>query len=248
VCRAAQAADVFEVASIKPQPWTAPGSVGVFVHGNTLSAEHVVLNDLVQFAWNLRDFQLSGGPAWAMRGRLASSDLYQVTAKAPGDAPPSTENFRLMLQALLAERFALTIHHAMKDLPVYNLAPARNGSKLKESAEDTKFAMNIDARINGGKAVRITAKHASIAQLLGHLEYAAERPLADKTGLTGFYDFELEYAHENLVGADPGSAASDPGGASLFTALQTQLGLKLEAGTAPFDMVVIDHAEKPSAN
>jgi uncharacterized protein (TIGR03435 family) len=238
----AYAADVFEVASIKPQPWTGQGNSGVFVHGSTLSGEHVCLNDLIQYAWNLRPVQLSGGPAWAERGKLDSSDLYQVVAKAPGDKPPSAEQFRTMLQGLLAERFQLRVRHATKDLPVYKLVVAKNGPKLKESAADTKFALAIGPG-QSGKSSRIVAKHVAIPQLLFHLEYPAGRPVTDATGLAGFYDFELEYAQENMA-----ASSGDAGGPSLFTSLQAQLGLKLEPGTAPFDMVVIEHAEKPSAN
>ncbi len=235
----AQPTVAFEVASIKPQPWQGQGNVGVGVHGNTLSAEHACLNDLVEFAWNLRDVQLSGGPAWAERGKLYSSDLYQVIAKAPGDTPPTPENFRIMLRALLAERFQLRVRQTTKDLPVYNLVTAKNGPKVKESAADAKFSLNIDGTVNNGKAYRITARHVSVAQLLEHIEHSVDRPLTDKTGLTGFYDFDLEYAKENLP---------DTEAPSLFSALQSQLGLKLEPGTAPFDMIVIEHAEKPSAN
>jgi uncharacterized protein (TIGR03435 family) len=228
------AGSLFDVASVKPQPWTGQDSVGISTHGNTLDAEHVCLNDLVQYAWNLRDLQLSGGPAWAQRGKLDSSDLYQVVAKAPGDATPSAREFREMLQTLLTERFQLKVRHATKDLPVYNLVVAKGGLKMKASAEDEKFAMSVDSRVNGGKVTRVTAKHCSIEQLLGYLEPQADRPLTDRSGLSGFYDFEIEYSH--------------PGGPALTTALQSQLGLKLEAATAPFDMVVIEHAEKPSAN
>jgi bla regulator protein BlaR1 len=243
----AQATVSFEVVSVKPQPWTGQGSVGAFVHGNTLSAEHCSLNDLVTFAWNLRDIQLAGGPSWAMHGPLASSDLYQVIAKAAGDPPPSTDQFRLMLQTLLADRFQLKVHHVSKDLPVYNLVAAKNGPRLKESAEDTEFSMVVDATVNGGTLTRITAKHVAIAKFLGQIEHAAPRPLIDKTGLTGFYDFVIEWTPDSPA-AGPDAAASDPSGPSLFTALQNQLGLKLEPATAPFDTVVIDHAEKPSAN
>ncbi len=110
----------FEVASVKPQPWAGQGSVGVFVRGDTLTAEHVALYDLVEFAYNLRSVQLSGGPAWADRGRtlLSDSDLYQVTAKAAGAPPPPMDQFRLMLQELLADSLSV-------EGPPYPEGPAR---------------------------------------------------------------------------------------------------------------------------
>jgi uncharacterized protein (TIGR03435 family) len=93
----------FEVASVKRQPYTRPGSVGVFARGNTLDAEPVSLDSLVMFAYNLRDIQISGVPSWARSGVLIDSELYQVLAKAPGDSPPLMEVFRQMLQTLLAD-------------------------------------------------------------------------------------------------------------------------------------------------
>jgi bla regulator protein blaR1 len=236
----------FEVASVKPQLWTGQGSVGVFVRGNTLTAEHVALYDLAEFAFNLRSIQLSGGPAWADRGRALLSDsvLFQVTAKAAADPPLNIDQFRPMLQTLLADRFQLKVHHIQKDLPVYNLVTAKSGSKLKESASDTKFEMNTRA----GKLTRITAAHAPLKNLIGQVEGYAGRPVFDKTGLTGTYDFELDFVPDSLSTAGLDAAAPEAAGASLFTALQEQLGLKLEPAVAPFDTVVIDHAEKPTEN
>jgi uncharacterized protein (TIGR03435 family) len=228
----------FEVASIKPELWNGEGSVGVFVRGNTLTAEHVGLNDLVMFAYNLREgIQLSGGPGWAVRRELATSDLYQVIAKPSGDTPPPMDQFRLMLQNLLADRFQLKVHHVSKEFPVYYLVVGKNGPKLKTSDVETKFSMYVKA----GAATRITATHVPVARLVDQIGYYTGRPLFDKTGLTETYDFELDFAPEGLD-------APNSSGASIFTAIQEQLGLKFEPGTAPFDTVVIDHAEKPSEN
>ena len=152
----AQTLPAFDVASVKSHPWNGQGGVGITVEGNTLTAEHISLYDLVEYAWNLRDAHLSGGPSWAVRGSLASSDLYQVIAKSEGNPPPSVDQFRLMLQALLADRFQLRVHHISKELPVYNLAVAKNGPKLKESPPDSKFLLNIDSRISEGRS---TAPH-----------------------------------------------------------------------------------------
>jgi uncharacterized protein (TIGR03435 family) len=140
-----------------------------------------------------------------------------------------------MLQALLADRFKLKVHHINKDLPVYNLVVGKNGPKLKESGAGAKFSM---VTRTGKQSNRITASHATMTNLLSQL-YFAGRPVFDKTGLTGAYDFEIEFA-------DP--SATDSSSPSLFTAVQEQLGLKLEPGVAPFDTIVIDHAEKPDAN
>jgi uncharacterized protein (TIGR03435 family) len=117
----------FEVASIKPQAWTGKGSVGIFVRGNSLDAEHVSLFSLVTFAYNLRDVQLSGGPSWVKSGVLVDSELFQVTAKAPEGPPPTMDAMRQMLQTLLADRCKLQLRHAEKELPIYNLVVKKGG-------------------------------------------------------------------------------------------------------------------------
>ena len=234
----------FEVASVKRQPFEGQGRFGVFIYGNTLNAENQSLNDLVQYAYNLRDVQLSGGPAWATRGVLNSSELYQVIAKAPADTPPSEDIFRQMMQSLLADRFKLQIHHVQKDLPVYYLVVNKGGPKLKKSPADANSVLKISNMGNLG--VRIAATHLTVQQLIDRqLSGYTDRPIFDKTGLTAAYDFTLEFAVEKApTGLDP--AANEP--PALVTAVQQQLGLKLETGKSPFDTIVIDHAERPSQN
>lgn len=244
----AQAAPAFEVASVKPQPWQDRGSFLIMVRGNTLDAEHMDLAGLIEFAYNVKDDDVLGGPAWARHGLLISSDLYQVIAKAAGDPPPPMAQFRLMLQALLAERFQLKVHHVSRERPIYNLVAAKHGPKLKASAGDEKFQKNVDGRLDGGRTTRMTARHVSVAQLMDDFAIYARRPVRDHTGLTGFYDFELEWAANPLGGAAPDAVIPETGGVPFPAALEKQLGLKLESATAMFDAIVIDHAEKPSAN
>jgi uncharacterized protein (TIGR03435 family) len=239
----AQPAPKFDIASVKLQPFTGQGSVGIQVHGNTLDAEHCSLFSLVTFAYNLRDVQLSGGPAWVKSGVLATSELYQVIAKTPADNPPSIAVFRQMLQALLAERFQLQVHHAQNDMPTYNLVVNKGGPKLKESPADAKFDFNASSV--GRLGVRIKATHMTMQELIDHqLVGYTDRLIIDKTGLTAPYDFTLTFMVENYPAGQP-PGPNDP--APLAAAVQ-DLGLKLEAGTAPLDTVVIDHAERPSAN
>lgn len=234
----------FDVASVKLQPWTGQGSVGIFVRGDTLDAEHVSLFDLVTFAYSLRDVQLSGGPAWVRRDVLVSSELYQVMAKTSGDPPPPMEVFRQMLRTLLADRFQLRVHHVQKDLPVYNLVVKQGGAKLKESPEDAKF--NFVASGAGRVGVRIVATHMTMQELIDHqLGAYTDRPIFDKTGLTTPYDFTLQFTVENpRPGQEPGPDDPPP----LAAAVQEQLNLKLEPGTGPFDTVIIDHVVRPSQN
>jgi bla regulator protein BlaR1 len=240
----AQAPRAFDVVSVKPQPFTGSGSVGIFVRGNTLDAQHISLKDLVTFAYNLRGVQLSGGPSWAERGVLNFSELYQVTAKISADPPPPIEVFRQMLQSVLAERFHLQVHHLQKDLPIYNMVIAKGGPKLKPSPAESKFDFRVSTR--GKFGTRIVATHMTVAELIDHqLAGYTARPIFDKTGLTTPYDFTLEFVGENLPAGQEDSTPEVP---PLVTAVQDQLGLKLEPGTAPFDTVVIDHAERPTEN
>ncbi len=238
----------FEVASIRLQPWTNQGQVEVYVRGYTLYGEHVDLYRLVDFAYGLspENYQLSGGPAWAKHGMLsknsgAESMLFHVEAKAPAAGPPpTTEQFRLMLQALLADRFHLRVHHAQKDLPVFRLVAAKDGPKLKQSAPSAEPVL----RMAEGESFRIHAVHQPLKTLIDNLadpNNGTGRPIIDQTGLAGLYDFDIEWSRNDLA------SATETSGPSIFTAVQ-RLGLKLEPAKAPTDTIVIDHAEKPSAN
>jgi len=193
-----------------------------------------------RLAYNLRDVQLSGGPSWVKTGVLADSELFQVTAKAPEGPTPTTDVMRQMLQTLLADRFKLQLRHVEKELPVYNLVK-KGGPKLKESPADAKF--NFVTTGIGKFGIRIAATHMTMQQLIDHqLGGYADQPIFDKTGLTAPYDFTLEFTVQDLSGDN---SAGLP---SLVTAVQEQLGLKLEPGRAKFDTLVIEHAERPSEN
>ncbi len=242
LCLAQTQPEVFDVASVKPQKWTGSGGVGVFLKGNTLDAEHADLNSLIEFAYNLKDFQLSGGPAWVTHGMLDNSELFQVLAK-PADGPiPTEEQFRRMLQTLLADRFHLQLHHASKQLPAYDLVVNKGGPRLKESPHDVETQTLISSPTRW--SLRIVATHQTIGWLVeNQLGGYAGRPVLDKTGLTGNYDFTLEWLQ------DPTRANAGTSDLPLLSAaLQEQLGLRLQPTMAPFDTVVIDHAEKPSEN
>jgi uncharacterized protein (TIGR03435 family) len=142
---------------------------------------------------------------------------------------------RLMLQALLEDRFRLAIRHETKELPAYSLNKAKSGPKLKESTtpEDSQ-----DTRVDLGL---IKSNRMSIAQFAGMLSRMLGLPVVDRTGLTGYYDLVLKWTPEEA------SADATPG-PSIFTAIQDTLGLKLVAGKEPMDVLLIDHVEKPTEN
>jgi uncharacterized protein (TIGR03435 family) len=241
-----QTSPVFDVASVKPQPWSNQNgsSLGVFVKGDTLNAEHCSLYDLVSYAYNLRDGHLSGGPTWANRAQmlLTQAELYQVIGKVSSTPPPSSEVFRQMLQGLLADRFQLKIHHVEKQLPIYNLVVDKGGPKMTPSAPDTKFSNHQSSL--GPYAIRMNTTQLTMEKFVNMAAGYAGRPAFDKTGLTGGYDFTLDFIPETATGE-----ANLPAGVpSILTAVREQLGLRFEPSMGPFDTVVIDHAERPAAN
>ncbi|HVV47006.1 MAG TPA: TIGR03435 family protein [Bryobacteraceae bacterium] len=230
----------FDVASVNPQKWTGTGGVGVFIRGNTLVGEHADLETLVEFAYNLKGFQVSGGPAWIRHGMLDDSELFQILAKPPAGETPTVDQFRQMLQTLLADRFHLQIRHVPKQLPAYSLVVAKGGPKLRETAGAKRAMITRPVRRVG---LHIDATNVTIQDAVdSQLGLYADHPVFNRTGLTGHYDFSLEWLQDQTAPA-AGTELQ-----SYATALQDQLGLKLEPITAPFDTVVIDHVEHPSGN
>jgi uncharacterized protein (TIGR03435 family) len=209
----------------------------------------VRLRQLIEFAYHVDKFQISGGPGWF------ESQGFDVLAKPPQSAEADAgtrqlsndqrNQLRRRLQALLAERFQLVVHRETKEMPVYALVVAKNGPKLKESTKE---------RDMGGMPGRVTAEGTPMEGLAEYLTGMLKRPVLDRTGLKGTYDFKLEWTPDpgGLGKLDEekagGASAPDPSGPSIFTALQAQLGLKLESQKGPVEFIVIDRAEKPSAN
>ncbi len=230
----------FEVASIKP---SAPGGRGVRIQmapGGRLDVSNVTLKILIQQAYGVKDFQISGGPGWI------NSDRYDVVAKADGDVGRA-EQLRPLIQKLLADRFQLTIHRDTKELPVYALVVGKNGPKLKESASN-----GPGAQIRMGRGV-INGQAMGMGMLASELSRPLGRTVIDRTGLKGQYEIKLEWTPEDGPGHGPGDGPEsapppDTTGPSLFTALQEQLGLKLESSKGPVEIIVIDRVEKPSEN
>lgn len=226
----ARDAPAFEVASIKPTP-SADRDGSRSLSGSRLTITKTELIYLISYAYNIRGAQVVGGPGWVR------SEQYDVIGKAEGEATRSVEQFRPMLQALLADRFKLAMHREMRELPVYVLALGKNGPKMVAVDGADPGPMS-----SSGTPGHLSAPKLSMARLAGFLTGMPElrNLVLDETGLTGTYTFNLEWSPEN------GRAPS--GGPSLFTALQEQLGLKVESGKRPVEHLVIDHVEKPSEN
>ncbi len=193
---------------------------------------------LVRTAYGvLLENQVEGLPGWAKSENIAVEAKIDPETTAALNKLPAAERWKqmqLMLQAMLADRFALKAHRESRDMPIYELIVAKEGPKMKRSAPDDQGG---NARYDSGK---ITAHQLSIQALAANLSFTVGRPVVNKSGLEGGYDFTVDYAPD---GAD----ASDTR-PSIFTALEEQLGLKLEPARGPVDVIVVDHIERPTAN
>ncbi len=235
----AQVPPAFEVASIRVHSFASasPDRVGPPIAGNrgTFGGN---LKQLIIYAWDLKVYQLFGGPAW-VTNPSTYTDYYDINAKAEGDELLTESRARQLLQTLLADRFQLRLHRESREMPVYALIVGKSGPKFKDSAPDATTRMAPKVTL---ATVTSTFTKSQIGSLVRVLSAAADRPVLDQTGLTGFYDFKIDFAR------DPAAAAADSSAASLFTAVHEQLGLKLEPRKAPIEVLVIDHAERPSEN
>ena len=216
-----------------------PGNI-LRAKGNRFTEDVATLSNLIIDAYDVRDYQISGLPDWGKPG----VELYDVIAKTEGENAATSDQLRQMLQTLLADRFQLKLHREAKDLPVYELVIGKNGSKLKEVPPEVEPARAARrpgaARKVGGSAP--TVMKTQLPMLAAIIANFVDRPVLDKTGLTGTY--EILWDQQELL--QDLRAAGKPA-PSIFPAVQ-QLGLKLEAAKAPMQMLVIDHAERPSEN
>jgi bla regulator protein BlaR1 len=221
----------------------------VNVEDSTFRATNVTLKFLLVVAYGIREGQISGLPGWADTVR------FDVNAKVTEPDLKVLHNLTLdqqkaMLIAVLIDRFHLQSHIETKTMPVYDLLVAKDGSKLKPSAVPPD-PVNPDNPSLGEISVNhnsdLTASNVKITQLAGNLAFPLDRTVIDKTGLTGRYDFHLQWTPDNIRdnATDNGAAEAPP---DIFTAIQEQLGLKLESAKGPVKILVIDHAEKPSDN
>jgi uncharacterized protein (TIGR03435 family) len=226
------AAPAFDAASVRPgAPDDARGSTFEFPPGG-LKVTNGTLMGIIESAFEVRDFQILGAPGWA------NSDRFNIVARsAPDGGPFEISATRRKLQTLLGERFQLKAHRETRELPIYVLAIGKNASKLKEAR-----ASDGPVGIQRGCG-QMTGTAASMANLTTYLSRELGRPVEDRTGLSGRYDFHVDWTPDS--GPCTGSATDGP---SLFTALQEQIGLKLESTKGPVEVIVIDSVEKPDDN
>jgi len=219
--------------------------------GDAFVAENTDLISLLMNAYGIRPDLISGIPGWANSTRF---DVNAKVSDPDADALKklSREQRRTMMLALLNDRFHLRAHIEVKTLPVYDLVIAKGGPKLKEdvaapatSPDPAKTPLNLKPGNFMISNSQMTGVAVPIATLAPNLAFQVQRNVIDKTGLTGKYDINLKWTPTELQGK---TTATDNNAPDLFTALQEQLGLKLEPSKGPVDTLVIDHVERPSEN
>jgi uncharacterized protein (TIGR03435 family) len=221
-------------------------------HEAKLSFTNMTMKNLIENAYGISDFQLSGGPAWL------DSDRFDIEAKSDDSVNAqllklnncdASQAKQQMLQSLLADRLKLTVHRGAKPVSGYDLVLAKNGPKFNESkpapAGDTTPRDGSSTMRAGKLGYDLTSQKDSISSLASWLAAELHCPVQDKTALTGKYDIKLQWSEEN--GAAP-SSDQDPPYPVIFTAIQEQLGLKLQPAKLTVDTIVIDHVEPPSPN
>jgi uncharacterized protein (TIGR03435 family) len=242
---AADANPGFEVATIKPSKPGAQGKGFGFRAGHFMTL-NTDLNDLIAFAYGRHPKQIVGAPDWF------GTDLFDIEAKPDAEGRPNQKQMATMVQKLLEERFALKYHHEQRELPVYVISVASGGPKMTKSASaDGQMAFFFRALGD------LTVRNQSMDDFAQWMQNGVmDRPVVNQTGLEGKYDFQLKWTPDDSqfaafrgVGAVVPPAKDDPAAPpALYTAITEQLGLKMGPGKVPVDVIVIDHAEKPSAN
>lgn len=245
-CEAVQQTQVFEVTSVKPHVGPMPvGGGKLSFSGSRITVEYYALLALITFAYDVKPYQVSSATA-------LDHTYYDIMADAGDGRPRSKDEFRRLMQALLADRFKLRLHREDKQLPVYSLIAAPKGPKLTPSALGVQSDEPSDPRGNWrlksarGRAITLSCSQCTLGQLVEFIRGndGMDRPIIDATGLTGTYPISLTYVPQYRMG---GAAESNPEEADIFTAVK-DLGLRLQPQTSSIEVLVIDHFEKPSEN
>jgi uncharacterized protein (TIGR03435 family) len=245
-----QVSTAFEVASIKqsvfPNDYYFEGYIsgggvcqgGIAIAGNRVTVSKATVCGLIRIAYDMQPYQISGIPDWIKRGDR--SIYYDIEARA-GDEGNLRDRAREMLRTLLADRFQLRLHRETRELPVYALVVGKNRPKLTLGPQSVCGKDPNAALIGGNTGQMAICKPQDLTFFAQMLTRQVDRPVVDRTGLGGQYAFELDWTPEGR----PIQLDSPP---SLFTAIQEQLGLKLDPQKASVEVLVIDKAERPSAD
>ena len=249
----------FDVAAIKPSADTQAFSFSMVQPGGRYIGQNMSLRLLIKTAYGVHDSQIFGGPSWI------DSDHWDINAKAEGykDATPFRDQARLMVRPLLADRFKLVLHHEQRELPVYALVvPKANGEFGPSFRRDDEHSCDKPASLppaegaaepagpmpcgaDGFNPRHLWARAMTLNyMLIGLARTSIDRVVVDHTGLTGKFDWEVQWVPDDLRV----DAAKRPDGPSIFQAFRDQLGLKLEPTRDRVDVLVVDHAEHPETD
>ena len=237
----APAPSEFEVATIKLSAFDPGPRWFRFIDALRWTAFNQTLKQCIAQAYKLPPALISGGPAWV------DSERYEIIAIEPGETRPSAEQNMLRFRNLLADRFRLHFHRERKRMAVYNLTVGKSGPKMTESTlTPEKGNLMINPSPRGGPF--LPARAATMERFASVLQDLLDRPVIDKTGLKKRYDFDLEFSPEGTLLAPPaGVSAPSIDSPNIFTAIQ-HIGLKLDPANGEIEVMVIDHAEKPTDN
>lgn len=237
-------APAFEAAAIKINASGRPGG-GISRNPARIKVMNSTLRFLVQFAWNVKDFQVSGATGWM------DSEKYDIDAVAAN--PFKGEEYRAMLKTLLAERFGVVVHSETQEKPGYALVVGKNGPKLPPPIESQNVLFSRSA--NGDRI--LDAKNITLTRFADALALPLDAIVVDRTGIDGNYNVSFQWtpdpANEPRMmksgePAPPPPPGDAPSGPSIFTALQEKLGLRLEARKVPMEVIVIEKAHRPTEN
>jgi len=239
---APNASPEFEVATVKPSDPANCCARTWHRDARRFFTNNTSLKWLIRWAYGLNDKQIVGGPAWL------DVDRFDVTGQIEGTKPANDQECRIAMQKLLADRFQLQFHHESREMSAYALSIARGGPKLTKSDPEKDQEPVISLSGGVGQTMRGYARDVTLAVFLGDLQrIALDRPIVDRTGLSGTYNIQLEFTRED-IGSLGMTQLPDNAAPNLITALNEQLGLKLEGVKVPVDVLVIDRAEPPSDN
>jgi len=229
----AGAPTAFAVATIKPSAADGPANMtGIQIRGNRFATEGTTFLDVFKYAYDVHPSQLVGGPDWLR------TEKFDILADPETEKRPSSSQMKVMVQQLLVDRFHITMHHEQRVLSVYALVKTKDEPKLIVSTADPNGIPVVGYSPHG----ELQVGNATMASLATFLQrFVLDRPAVDKTDITGHFDLVLHWTPDGA----PEEASAPP---SLFTAIQEQLGLKLEAMKTATDVLVIDRAERPTDN
>ena len=227
----------WDVVTVRPRdPNDTNGETSIRMQGHEVVLVNRTVLGLLLFSYNLHKSQIVGAPHWSETERWDVSGVPDI----PGHA--SRAQLQILVRKMLVERFGLKLHHETKEMPVYALTVTKGGHKMARSAGDPNGPGSENESRDGGQSLmRIT--NATISEFAPNLAFFADRPVVDQTGLAGRYDFQLRWTFDESLAPSDGTAPPD-----LFSAIQTQIGLKLEPTKAPVDVLSIDAVERPPAN